>query len=101
MKFQKAGCILVDATYRPVNKLKDKEANKIISEDYPMLVADLRELTRNSKPDIILVKANVCDLLEKQLLEDGFNVINEGRRITFPSTGQQKNFHHEMEAILA
>jgi hypothetical protein len=49
---------------------------------------------------LILLKANVCRLLERQLSIDGFNVLNSGRVVYFPSTGRQKEFHRQFRAIL-
>ena len=49
---------------------------------------------------VILLKANVCRLLEPKLREDGFNVINNGSPIYFPSNGRQPDFHRQFEVIL-
>ncbi len=48
---------------------------------------------------IILVKANICRLLEPRLLSRGFNVQNHGIIIPFPSTGHQKKFLIEIRKI--
>ena len=81
--------------------MPDSQADKVILEDYPELVEDLRKLSRDSDPSIILIKANVCRLLEKRLLHDGFNVINRGRVIYFPSTGRQNDFQLQIEEVLS
>lgn len=99
--FKDAGCIIVDSTYTPVNHMPDSQADKVILEDYPELIEDLRKLARDSDPAIILVKANVCRLLEKRLLHDGFNVVNRGRVIYFPSTGRQLEFQKQIEAVMS
>jgi hypothetical protein len=49
---------------------------------------------------LILIKANVCQILEPKLAHDGFNVLNRGRVIYFPSTGWQKDFFRQLGAIL-
>lgn len=46
------------------------------------------------------MKANVCKLLQHRLSKDGFNVLNAGRVVYFPSTGRQKDFQRQFEAIL-
>ena len=43
MEFSARGYLIVDSTYTPVNKLKEKEADAIIARDFPELVEDLRE----------------------------------------------------------
>ena len=98
--FKSRGFFLVDATYNPVNKLNEKERNDTIISDFTKLVADLENLCSANKVPMLLVKANVCRLLEKDLLSKGFNVINRGIIIPFPSSGQQKRFHIEIEKIL-
>jgi hypothetical protein len=90
-KSQNKGWLLVDATYEPVND-PSKNANDIIIRDYPQLRSDLATILPDRSVPIVLVKANVCRLLEPLLLNDGFNVINRGRVIYFPSTGNQSKF---------
>jgi hypothetical protein len=98
--FQRSGWVLVDATYEPVNKLTDSSKVKVIERDYPLLRADLATLMPDRPSPLILIKKNVCRILEPKLVQDGFNVLNGGRVIYFPSTGRQKEFHREFGAIL-
>jgi hypothetical protein len=98
-EFQRNGWVLVDATYQPVNSLKTLRRNEIIARDYPLLRDDLARLIPDRSAPLILIKANVCRLLEPRLLEDGFHVINRGRAVYFPGSGQQKNFHQQFGAI--
>lgn len=99
-KFCEECYFLVDATYTPVDKLTDTVADKIIIENYPKLVEDLRNIINRKKVKIILVKSNVCKLLEKRLLNDGFEVINNKKIIPFPSHGWQKIFCKRIEQLL-
>ena len=46
-----------------------------------MLRADLEALLPDRGVPLILVKANVCDLMELRLIADGFTVLNCGRRV--------------------
>ena len=94
--FQKCGYLLVDETYKPVNKLKEKERDKIIRDDFKLLLEDLNKINPEKKIPLILVKANICRILEPRLSEEGFIVLNNGVVVPFPSTGQQPNFHKKL-----
>lgn len=98
--FQKQGWVLVDATYEPVNARNDRD--DVIARDYPHLREDLKRLLADqwNKVPLILLKANVCDLLEPKLVKDGFNVLNRGRRVYFPSHGRQNDFDRQFGAIV-
>ncbi|MEH0022592.1 MAG: hypothetical protein V6Z89_23280 [Desulfobacter sp.] len=98
--FQKKGILLMDVTYKPVNHLKGKLRNDTILSDFDSLTADLRDHCSINSTRVILIKANICKLLEPKLLESGFPVINQGVVIPFPSTGQQKRFHAEIMKII-
>jgi hypothetical protein len=98
---QRQGWVLVDATYEPVDGIKNKmKRNGVIERDYPLLVADLNQMLPNKSVPIILVKANVCAVLERRLTADGFTVVNNGQSVSFPSTGRQPEFHLQFGAIL-
>ncbi len=98
-EFQARGYFLIDSTYTPVNRLSDKEKEATILHDFEALVADLRQY---AKPDtgIVLVKANVCRLLEPKLQEVGFNILNRGTVIPFPASGQQGKFRAAIRHLL-
>jgi uncharacterized protein (DUF4415 family) len=100
-EFSEAGWVLVDATYEPVNA-RDKRRDRVINRDYPELVSDLRRLLGGcwSEIPLILIKANVCRLLEPKLKDSGFNVLNKGRIVPFPSTGHQLDFERQFREIL-
>jgi hypothetical protein len=99
-EFQRRGWVLIDATYEPVNVLRSATRDDIILRDYPLLRDDLAALLPGRSTWLILLKANVCRLLEPKLKEDGFNVLNNGRVVYFPSTGRQKDFHRQFRAII-
>jgi hypothetical protein len=99
-EFQRQGWLLVDATYEPVNTLAAAARDSVIMRDYPQLRDDLEALLPDYSVPIVLLKANVCRLLEQQLTEDGFNVLNKGHTIYFPSHGRQLEFHRQFRAIL-
>ncbi len=97
--FANTGHFLVDATYESVNKFSDTDRDKKILENYENLIADLENLSNPTQIEFILVKANVCRLLESRLSDKGFKVRNKGIVIPFPSTGQQSNFSKEIKKI--
>jgi hypothetical protein len=98
-ELQRRGWVLVDATYEPVNVVGvDRDA--LIIRDYGLLRDDLEAMKPDRSAPIVLVKANVCRLLEPKLLHDGFNVLNRGRAVYFPSTGNQKKFHQQFAGII-
>ena len=94
--FQKEGYIIVDSTYEPVNRLKGRQRNDVILRDFDALIEDLEGLNPGKRVPLVLVKANICRLLEPRLKRHGFNVKNNGTVVPFPSTGQQKKFHEEI-----
>ncbi len=98
-QFQKKGYIVVDSTYTPINRMSDIERNKTIINDYHFLILDLKKLV-NNKTKIILVKANVCKLLESKLVTDGFKVANNGLMIPFPACGNQNKFKEKIQLLL-
>jgi hypothetical protein len=68
--------------------------------DLPELIVDLKETIGRRRVKIILVKANICRMLEEPLKAIGLNVINNGKIIPFPSSGQQNKFHNAIEIII-
>lgn len=97
---QDEGWLLIDSTYEPVDGYSDRKRNAVIVRDYPLLHDDLAKLTPGRSTPVVLIKANVCRLLEPRLLKDGFNVVNRGRRIYFPSHGQQGRFRSQFSMAL-
>ena len=68
---------------------------------YPLLRDDLRNLLgEHSDTPLVVIKANVCRLVEPRLVRDGFTVLNRGRVVFFPSHGQQGRFHQQFEALV-
>ena len=99
--FKNEGYLLVDATYKQVNKLKGKIRDYTILSDYNRLIDDLINMCPEKNVPIILVKANICRMFDERLTERGFNILNKGVVIPFPSRGHQKRFHLEMSKVLA
>jgi len=67
LEFARRGYFLVDATYTPVNddQLSRRTRNDVILADLPLLLDDLRRHT-DTETQIVLVKANICELLERE-----------------------------------
>jgi len=99
--FKSNGYFLVVATYKQVNKLKGKIRDYTILSDYSSLIEDLETLSPKKNVPIILVKANICRMFDERLTERGFNILNKGVVIPFPTYGQQKRFHLEISKVLA
>jgi hypothetical protein len=83
-----------------VNELSPSKRDKVIVGDYQSLHDDLASLLPDRSAPLILIKENVRRLLKARLKEDGFNVLNSGRVIYFPSHGRQKDFHRQFAAVL-
>jgi hypothetical protein len=98
-EFQRSGWVLVDATYEPVNELPRPSRDRIIDRDYALLRDDLAALMSDRSTPLILIKENICRILEPKLARDGFNVLNRGRVIYFPASGRQKDFFRQFGAI--
>ncbi len=96
-----AGILLLDATYEPVNdRRSDREREATIVRDYPKLAKHIHAAATDPKIPLLLIKANVCRILEPLLGRDGFNVINRGCLVPFPSNGQQGRFAAAVAALI-
>jgi hypothetical protein len=99
--FSTTGFFLVNATYSPVNHIKSmKKRNEAILADLPELIQDLKHTVGNQGAKLVLVKANICRLLEKPLKSAGLNVTNNGTVVPFPSHNHQANFHKNIKKVL-
>jgi hypothetical protein len=103
-EFATHGYLLIDATYVPANlpgsaSAQNNSAAVQIQQDFPLLV---EELNRHVQVDtrLLLVKANVCRLLDKPLKQHGFGVLNGNLAIPFPSNGQQPRFRAMVRQVL-
>ncbi len=100
-ELQNRGWVLIDATYQPVDKLSDASRDKVIANDYPSLLADLVNLTPDRSVPVVLIKSNVCRILEPLLSTDGFKVLNGGRLIYFPSNSHETKFKKQFGAVVS
>jgi hypothetical protein len=103
MEMQRRGWLLVDATYEQIDKKfkrQDPNRDAVLVRDYPILKQDIRHLSRGDEVPILLIKANVCRVLDQRLVADGFTVLNQGRRIPLPMNGNQPKFRQTFREIL-
>jgi hypothetical protein len=105
--FKQCGWVLVDATYEPVDRETDSVRDAIIKRDYELFCCDLRSLTPDRSARLVLIKKNVCQILEPMLHRDKFKVLNRGTVIPFPSNGWQnprtdgrKSFSEQFAAVV-
>jgi len=70
-RLAKKGIFLLDATYEPINRIKDKKLRRRkIREAYPQLKKDIRSLQLESKAKIVLIHGNVIREIGEMLRED-------------------------------
>lgn len=99
--FARKGLFLMDATYQPVNHIKNRtERDEAILADLPELIEDLNRNLPDRRVPLILVKANICRLLKGPIEAHGFNVIND-EIVPFPSNGWQPVFHHRLQELFS
>lgn len=91
-RFQQEGFFLID--YLPVPKSLFSGSFRSGLPDFQNRV----ESTVDAEIPIILIKVNVYDTAFDKLNSLGYNVIDE--RISFPSTGNQKDFQAQFESAL-
>ncbi len=94
------GVLLLDATYTPLHDLKLTARNQEVKAAIPVLIQELESIKNVRQIPIILIKKNVCELLEGPLVDANFRVVNEGKMVAFPGSGQQANFRKVFAKIL-
>ena len=101
LRFQKNGLLLLDSSYVPINDIKsNSKRNTVIRDSFPTLLSELEDYSRTKKVPIILIKSNVCRVLEPLLRDQRYNVLNQGVCVPFPSHGHQSCFQGAMRMIL-
>jgi hypothetical protein len=73
--FQRRGCLLLYATYRPVDGLSEEAHEKVILQSYSALVAELTKMLSDKSTPILLVRTRVRQVLERRLRNDGFTLL--------------------------
>ena len=90
-EFARLGILIVDAVYKPINKLGAKQKKELILKNYPGLEADLKKIVGKNHTRIAIVGNGLRKIIEP-MLEKKFYVINDGENIPFPLYGHQKKF---------
>lgn len=100
-KFMGAGYFLVDPIYKPVNKLKKRERDSLILNNYKNFLRDLKNLIGHHKVSLIIIKKSVHRLLSEKLKNDGFNLLNLSEEIPFPMPYHRKEFDSKIKLCLS
>src|SRR5262245_53007164 len=74
-EFRRRGCLLVDATYRPLDGLSEEMCEKEIMKSYPALLVELSKVLTDKSTPITVVKARTRKALERTLRNDGFTML--------------------------
>ncbi len=99
-EFARRGYFLIDATYTPVNGIKDTwKRTEAIFRDFCSFFKDLRfTVGKNKHVLVVFVKVNVFDLYAP-FIRGEYNMIDE--RIPFPSRWNRKSFLKKMKHLLS
>ena len=89
-KFQEAGCYMIDATDKPINRLSSAERRKELIRGLERKTAQIKKLI-SPRTAIVLVKKNIFEIFNQPLRDAGCNVIHESF-LPFPSHGHQARF---------
>ena len=74
-EFQRCGCLVVDATYRPLDGLVGEMREKEILKSYPALLIELSKVLSEKSTPITVERASVRKALDRMLRDDGFTVL--------------------------
>jgi hypothetical protein len=102
-ELQRRGWLLIDATYEPIDKKfksRDRRRDAVLLRDYPLLRQDILDISAGRQLPIVLIKENVCRVLDPPLTADGFQVLNRGRKVYLPINGNQGHFRRQFREIL-
>jgi hypothetical protein len=103
-EMQRRGWLLIDATYEPIDKKfksRDRRRDAVLLRDYRLLKQDVLALSAGRPLPIILIRENVCRVLDPLLTADGFQVLNRGRKVYLPINGNQAHFRRQFAEIVA
>lgn len=99
-EFMKRGFLIVDASYTPVNNLRGRDRDMKVMDGYSLLLKDLQCLTPDKETPLVLVKKNICRLMEPLLKKKRFKVANSGIIIYFLCCGQQSEFRRQIAMVM-
>jgi hypothetical protein len=94
-KFQKNNFRLIDAIKTPIGGTH-KQRMRLIRAAASELIKEIQSI---DPKQVVLIKATVHKGLFQWLREAGLPVVNE-KRLPFPSSGRQKQFHEEFRRLV-
>jgi len=97
-RFKNDGFYLIDATDVPVNNLSKTDKRAQIKKDREKLIEKINELI-TPETRIILITPTVFECCYEDLINQGFNVINNDK-ISFPLGKGLNNFRRSMRQLL-
>jgi len=74
-EFQRRGCLVMVASYRPLDGLIEEMREKEILKSYPALLVELSRMLPDKSAPITVMRARVRKTLELMLRNDGFTVL--------------------------
>ncbi len=97
-EFKRLGILLVDAVYKPLNRLSQSERKRAVLRSYPKLENDLRKIIGKNHTKILIAGKSLRKILEPKL-ETRFYVINDRVGLPFPLYGRGKNFAEKIRHL--
>jgi hypothetical protein len=98
-QFQSQGFFVVDVSYEPVNSLPNHERKRVIMDEIPKLIGEVRKLDPQS---IIIIKASIFEVVKEALEKAGFGkrILNH-EALPFPSHGHQKIYRQKLRGLIS
>ena len=94
----KKGVFLLDATYEPINKIKDQKYRlKKIQDSYPQLTKNINKLLLTKRAKILLLHGNVIRAIGSELRRDFNDTSWNFYDIGFPSYYYDEKFRKKVE----
>ena len=97
-EFARLGYLLVDSTYKTVDKLSRGKRKDTVLKYFPELVKDLKKVTGEKHTKIIIVGTGLRKIIEDKLKEN-FYVINDGENVPFPLYGRDEEFREKVRFL--
>jgi len=97
-EFKRLGFLIVDAVYKAVDKMSEKQKKEIILKTYPRLEKDLKKIIGKNHTKIVIVGTDLRKILESKL-EKIFYVINDGENVPFPLYGHGDEFTEKIRHL--
>jgi hypothetical protein len=97
-RFQKEGHFVIDLSYTPVDKMRERERKAVLIRNIPRILRELEDLDPQM---ILIINATLFPLLFSRINETKFGkrLLNT-QPIPFPSHGGQRRFREETSRLL-